>query len=107
VHTVKILDSHELALEVVVEELIIRAKSEYFLLFELSEHQVLHLLVREFALFVHLLDLLERADLVQVVLLLDHVDASLENTINLMRLSQLDTSWLVVFLVVRIWLFNT
>lgn len=89
-HSVHVLNRDEVFLEVVIKELIIAAECEDLLLLELAHDQLLHLLVGQTALLVHLLDLGQRTLLIQVILMLNHVKTSFEDTLYFVGLSDLD-----------------
>lgn len=89
-HSVHIFDRNEIFLEVVIKELIIAAECEDFLLLELAHDQLLHLLVGQTALLVHLLDLGQRTLLIQVILMFNYVKTSFKDTLNFVSLSNLN-----------------
>ena len=87
---VKIFDCDEIPLEVVVEELIVTAKSKYFLLFELSNDEFVHLGLGDLALVEHVPDLLDCALHFDLELLFYHIEACLKHTFHLMRMANFD-----------------
>jgi len=90
-HAVEILDSYELFREVVLLKVLIRSKSEYSLLFQLTHEDLFHLAMSQFAVVIES-ESLDTAIIVflQFYLVLNNFYTRLEDTLVLDGLSNGD-----------------
>ena len=103
--SIHVLHSDELLIEVLAYELIIRTKAKDPLLLELSHEEFLHLVMCQLAIVVHAHRLHPTfIVLIKFQLMLNNLNSSLENTLILDSLSDLDLSSLSRALLVLRWL---
>lgn len=81
-HPIEVLNCHQVPLKVLAKELVIGAERKYFLLAKLALDEILHLLDGELTIFKHGLDMLQRALLLQVILLLNDIEPSFEDSFD-------------------------